>query len=74
MQLKITIKIDYTGRSHLLLRSTRKRKYNEIEDDEKEMLKKELEKIRKEKEGLECEIDLLRDQWNKYEDEHGRMD
>ena len=74
MQLKITIKIDDTGRSHLLLRSTRKRKYNEIEDDEKEMFKKELEKIRKEKEGLECEIDLLRDQWNKYEDEHGRMD
>ena len=30
--------------------------------------------MRKEKEGLECEIDLLRKQWNKYDDEHGRMD
>ena len=37
----------------------KKRKYNEIEDDEKEMLKKELEKISKEKEVPECEIDCL---------------
>ena len=56
IQTNNNFNIDETGRSHYLIRKCKKRKYYEMEDDEKDKMKKEIEKYQRSKTNLENEI------------------
>ena len=58
--------IDEIGRSHYLLRKSLKRKANEIEEDEKEELKRQITEYRKAKVELESEVIYLTQQVEDY--------
>ena len=69
----MTLIIDDTGKSHYLMRESRKRKWNEIEDDEKEELKKEIDNLKNAKYELEIEVLALRTELERIDDEGNNM-
>ena len=52
----MTLIINDAGRSHYLMRESKKKKWNEIEDDKKEELKKEIDNLKNAKYELEIEV------------------
>ena len=68
--------VNDTGRTHFLLRKSNKRRYNEIEDEEKEELKSQIEEYKKSKFTLEKKVfefaskvnDLIKDNQDHQKD------